>query len=87
MPRPKTVTTCKHLCSGCRSDRYNHKGTCERSGIDAPVTSDNCWSLDIKSVLYCRAKKTYVMPCHSEPYQQWLAQWARDNKEPNWKYY
>lgn len=32
-------------CSGCRNDRYNHCGTCERPGIDAPVTSKQCWSL------------------------------------------
>ena len=39
------MTTTEH-CGGCRDDRYNHPGTCERPGIDAPVTSKHCWSLD-----------------------------------------
>lgn len=34
------------VCPGCRSNRYNMgKGFCERPGIDAVVTSDECWSL------------------------------------------
>lgn len=32
-------------CYGCRDDRYNHPGLCERPGIDAPVTSSHCWHL------------------------------------------
>jgi len=35
----------KKHCDGCYNDRYNHKGMCERPGIDAPVTSDECWHL------------------------------------------
>jgi hypothetical protein len=34
-----------NYCLGCYNDRYNHPGTCERPGVDAPVTSKNCWSL------------------------------------------
>lgn len=41
----------KKYCSGCDQDRYNHKGMCERPGIDALVTSDDCWHLkDAKMV-------------------------------------
>ena len=36
----------KSHCKGCYNDRYNHKGMCERPGIDAPVTSDECWHLE-----------------------------------------
>ena len=36
----------KSKCSGCYQDRYNHKGMCERPGIDAPVVSEECWYLE-----------------------------------------
>lgn len=35
----------KKFCRGCYADRYNHPGMCERPGIDAVVTSKQCWSL------------------------------------------
>ena len=36
----------KKLCAGCRNNRYNMgAGYCERPGIDAPVTCDECWNL------------------------------------------
>ncbi len=36
----------KKHCRGCDQDRYNHKGVCERPGIDAPVTSESCWHIE-----------------------------------------
>ena len=87
MPRPKSKEACKKLCHGCRSDRYNHKGLCERPGIDAVVTSEYCWSLNPANALYCRAEKTWVMPCHSDHYHQWLAEWAKTGIQPAWNYY
>jgi hypothetical protein len=39
----KTLKPNKKYCSRCRQDRYNHPGLCERPGIDAPVTSKECW--------------------------------------------
>lgn len=66
MPRPNTVNEVKQLCRGCRDDRYNHKGLCERPGIDAPVTSDKCWSLTLDKPVYNRGAKRWVMPCHSD---------------------
>jgi hypothetical protein len=87
MGRPKTVDQCKKLCVGCRQDRYNHKGVCERPGIDAPVTSDHCWSLEPLEAIYCRAKKMWVMPCHSDPFHQWIAEWGIKGKKPAWNYY
>ena len=36
----------KTHCSGCDQDRYNHPGMCERPGIDATVTSKECWHLE-----------------------------------------
>lgn len=35
----------KKFCNGCYQDRYNHKRMCERPGIDAPVSSNECWHL------------------------------------------
>lgn len=36
----------KQLCVGCRNNRYNKgRGFCERPGIDAPVTCDECWHM------------------------------------------
>jgi len=35
----------KQFCGSCRQDRYNYPGMCERPGIDAPVTSKQCWNL------------------------------------------
>lgn len=36
----------KKMCSGCRNNRYNMgRGFVEREGIDAVVTSDECWNL------------------------------------------
>ena len=87
MPRPKTIEQAKRLCSGCRNDRYNYKGTCERPGIDAVVNSDKCWSLGLDRVLYCRAKKTFVLPCHSGLRQKWLSEYAQKGSRPQWNPY
>jgi hypothetical protein len=38
------MKTIKH-CVDCYNDRYNHPGLCERPGVDAPVTSEQCWRL------------------------------------------
>ena len=87
MPRPKTDSQRKKLCSGCYNNRYNYKGTCERPGIDAPVTSNKCWSLDPENVLYCRGANKWVMSCHSGNYQKFLTEWARTGKKPTWRYW
>lgn len=88
MPRPRNKQECMKLCHGCQSDRYNRgRGYCERAGIDAPVQVDNCWHLDVTKALYCRAKKIWVMPCHTGRYQQWLAEWAETGKKPTWRYW
>lgn len=47
-------------CPGCHDDRYNHPGTCERPGIDAPVTSVKCWHLERPTVHYDRQAKRFV---------------------------
>jgi len=86
MPRPKTIQAKKRLCSGCRNDRYNYRGMCERPGIDAVVTSDNCWSIDNDAV-YCRAMKKWAMPCHSGKYEQWITQYATTGRKPVWDYW
>lgn len=48
-------------CLGCRNDRYNHPGTCERPGIDAPVISKECWHLSnskiVKKAVYFRSSQ------------------------------
>ena len=64
MPRPRTIDAAKRLCSGCYYDRYNHKGLCERPGIDAPVTCDKCWSLELDRIVYNRKAKRFEMPCY-----------------------
>jgi hypothetical protein len=87
MPRPKSIEAIKKLCYGCHSDRYNHKGLCERPGIDAPVTCKQCWSLSPDKVLYCRGAKKYVMSCNSDRCQQWLAEWANTGRKPTWRYW
>lgn len=45
-------------CPGCRYDRYNHRGMCERPGIDAPVTSDECMFAE-RFIKYNRMTKRY----------------------------
>lgn len=50
----------RDTCPGCRQDRYNHPGLCERPGIDAVVTSQKCWHLDRTTVMYDRHKKAWV---------------------------
>ena len=47
------------ICPGCRQDRYNHKGLCERPGIDAVVTSDNCWHMRPENIQYDPFWKRY----------------------------
>ncbi len=71
------VKKTKSMCAGCRNNRYNHPGTCERPGIDAPVTCKECWSYkDAKIVKKKRVplsqippfkqKKESVLNCKSE---------------------
>ena len=48
------------VCPGCRQDRYNHPGLCERPGIDAPVTTTKCWHLDRETVTYDSSARRYV---------------------------
>ena len=48
----------KKVCGGCRQDRYNHLGMCERPEIDAPVTSDLCWNAEW-CIKYNRKTKRY----------------------------
>ena len=45
------------VCRGCRQDRYNHKGMCERIGIDTTVTCDHCWHLTPEKIRYDRRWK------------------------------
>ncbi len=88
MPRPKNLIEIKHkFCHGCYQDRYNHKGLCERPGIDAPVLSENCWHLKQTNLVYCRPLKQYAMRCHSGHKQQWVSEYALKKKKPDWKYY
>lgn len=47
------------VCRGCDQDRYNHKGMCERPGIDAPVTSNRCWLMTPDNIDYDRRWKRY----------------------------
>jgi hypothetical protein len=57
----------KKLCSGCRNNRYNMgKGFCERPGIDAPVTSEECWSFKSAKVV----KKKIVSVSQRPPWNQ-----------------
>lgn len=63
--KPKTLDQLKQFCAGCRHDRYNHKGLCERPGIDAPVTSDYCWHLSFDKLEYNRTTHTFQLTCHT----------------------
>lgn len=65
--KPKTESDLKALCVGCYADRYNHKGMCERPGIDAPVTSDKCWSLSMDKLEHVRRgnERVYFLRCNS----------------------
>jgi len=86
MPRPKKIRELQQLCRGCVSDRYNMgKGFCERPGIDAEVTVDHCWSCKPDRAIYCRPMKTWVMSCHSGQREQWITQYARTGKKPEWR--
>jgi len=88
VPRPKTKEQAKRLCSGCRYNRYNMgKGLADRPGVDAPVAVDHCWHLDPGKALYCRGARRWVMPCHSDPREQWYAEWARTGRKPAWRYW
>lgn len=49
----------EEVCRGCDHDRYNHKGMCERPGIDAPVISDRCWHMTPDNIEYDRRWKRY----------------------------
>ena len=58
----------KSKCEGCEQDRYNHKGMCERPGIDAPVTSDECWHLKTaKLVMKKMVSISQVPPWKQKP--------------------
>lgn len=65
--KPRTETDLKDLCRGCPSDRYNHKGLCERPGIDHLVDSDKCWCLSLAKLEHIRRGNTRVwyMRCNS----------------------
>ena len=63
--RPRSKKDCTRLCSGCRHDRYNHPGLCERPGIDAPVTSAFCWHLEPGRAVWLKHEKRWAMSCHS----------------------
>jgi hypothetical protein len=54
----------KKFCSRCYYDRYNYPGTCERPGIDAPVTSKQCWSLNNARVV---KKEVYLSSYQTKP--------------------
>ncbi|MBK9497222.1 MAG: hypothetical protein IPO08_22435 [Xanthomonadales bacterium] len=57
----------KKLCSGCRNNRYNMgAGFCERPGIDAVVTADECWNLESATVV----KKKMVSISQTPPWLQ-----------------
>lgn len=47
------------VCPGCKQDRYNHKGMCERPGIDAPVISEKCWHMTPDNIHFDRRWKRY----------------------------
>ena len=49
----------REVCHGCMQDRYNHKGLCERPGIDAPVTCERCWSMTPENIEYDPRWKRY----------------------------
>ena len=88
MPRPRSKrAVAQRFCPGCRQDRYNHKGMCERPGLDAPVTSEFCWNNDPAKAVYCRAEKKWAMPCHSSHWQQWIAEYAKTGRRPQWNPY
>jgi len=52
----------REVCPGCRSQRYNYPGTCERPGIDSVVRSEYCWSMD--TISYDRKKKKWQCPAY-----------------------
>ncbi|MFA4870986.1 MAG: hypothetical protein WC623_22495 [Pedobacter sp.] len=67
----------KSNCRGYYQDRYNHPGMCERPGIDAPVTSKECWHLKNAKMVWRKRvsisqvpprdqKATRVPDCYSE---------------------
>lgn len=85
MAKKVTDAELKRLCVGCRFDRYNYKGTCERPGIDAPVLCEKCWSLKPEHRIYCRRVKRYVMTCHTGLREQWDVQYQQTGKEPRWR--
>jgi hypothetical protein len=49
----------KRRCIGCRANRYNMGRGYQESGVDAPVTVDQCWHL--KSARAAN-KKVYYSP-------------------------
>ncbi len=53
----------REACPGCRNDRYNHPGMCERPGIDAVVTSAHCFS--VPHVKYDRKAKRFRCPVNT----------------------
>lgn len=63
----------KKHCVGCYQDRYNHKGMCERPGIDAVVVSNECWNLE-------RAKRVrkVEIPIHQIPPYTQKSIWVPD---------
>lgn len=59
MSKSKIDMIKKNVCRGCRQDRYNHQGMCERPGIDAVVTSEKCWHLNPGNIHFDRRWKRY----------------------------
>lgn len=69
----------KKMCSGCRNNRYNMGvGYSERTGIDAVVTCEECWSLETAKVVLKKMvsisqqppftqKPIKVLSCYSVP--------------------
>ena len=53
----------KKMCAGCRNNRYNMgNGFVERAGIDAVVTTDECWGFQSATVV-----KKKMVSIHQRP--------------------
>ncbi len=72
----------KSMCIGCRNDRYNHPGTCERPGIDAPVTCKECWTYEEAKVV----KKKRVSINQQPPFKQKEQEVLECMHEPGYAY-
>lgn len=73
-----TMKKDKSMCGGCYNNRYNYTGTCERPGIDAVVTSKECWiyksakvemkkEVSINQVPPWNQKATHTLSCYRRP--------------------